>query len=319
MGFSRIISAALAFQVGRRQYPQEVQKLELYDDILKDLRNRCVILYDTITKRGWLLDAERAALQIVLHRCKDKGIGNAPDLGLSREQDNVPKVMKRLGNLKLWDALDAETHEEREIFFTSEVKAVRETLVKLGIKAQAEYQRLSSNLIPGPNHTLVGFQYTGAVVHPHNLDPLTVDLESSCGSWPRIAQRELAATILFGRNFQEIFVSNEDPDLCRKFHKMPAGKDYLAVESCFALRIMGNTPLLITGAKSLSSACPNSISEAEHCPCNIALHAVEIRSGDGHKKPPYLNLETGAILIGRPSISTMLSRLTPERKPTIIS
>ena len=101
---------------------------------------------------------------------------------------------------KLWDDWDSTKNEKTEVLFATEVKNIREKLVRLAIQAQVEYRRLNSR------KQVIGFEYKGVVETPENLHALKEDLAPMCGDWPKIAHRQLSATILFGRNFQEILV-----------------------------------------------------------------------------------------------------------------
>lgn len=79
--------------MNEKQYAQEVRDLDNYDENIQDLKDRSVILYDTLTQRGWLLDAERATLQILLHRYRKKNGGEGIEFGLADLPHDIRSFM----------------------------------------------------------------------------------------------------------------------------------------------------------------------------------------------------------------------------------
>jgi hypothetical protein len=247
IGLSNSFSSTVTFTVGRKQHAQEVRNLDHYDENLRDLQDRSVILYDTLTKRGWLLDAERATLQILLHRYRTRKGGDGVDFGLANQPLNIRSVMTTNRETKLWDDWDSTKNEKTEVLFATEVKNIREKSVGLAIQAQAEYRRLNSR------KQVIGFEYKGVVETPENLHALKEDLAPMCGDWPKIAHRQLSATILFGRNFQEILVPKENAGLCLRYRRMPSNKSYLAAETEIIRKLIQKMALSLVSTNSYFS------------------------------------------------------------------
>lgn len=115
---------AVPFTIAPTQFAPDVQKLDFYSENLQDLAQRNVILYDTQSCRGWLLNAERVALQIVLHRQEAGRYDKLVDLVLPGARDDIRSAMTANGPKILKKDIDLGSLEEKKIIFALEVKKI---------------------------------------------------------------------------------------------------------------------------------------------------------------------------------------------------
>jgi len=234
VSFSKIIGAGLNFAIGRKQFLPTSRTITDYDDILHDLRDRTVIFYDTATKRGWLIDAERATLQIILHQTKAKTSyvesRTAFQIADPNQLSSATSAMKNNKCVQIgkgWDSVDG---KDTIRWFSTLVKEIREELVALTVKGYSEFQRCYSRTdIHCASRGFVGFEYMALVERASDLQPMKVEPADECGAWPTLAC-DLHAIILLGQNFQEILLPCDTASLCPTFQKLPSERSYLAVE-----------------------------------------------------------------------------------------
>lgn len=201
------------------------------------MRDRSVIFYDTATRRSWLIDAERATLQIILHRSKTRGKNFiAPDVKFeianAKQAASARSAMESNQQVKLREGWDAIKGKKIDIWFSASVKELWEILKALAYKAQSEYKRCFHFADIGVgNKGFVGFEYMGLVESSAELEqqPMKVKLDTDCGEWPDLAN-DLGAVVLLARNFQEVLLPPDEVTLCPKFRKLPSNKSYIATE-----------------------------------------------------------------------------------------
>jgi hypothetical protein len=246
-----------------------------YKDILHDLRGRSVFLYDTATRRSWLIDAERAVLQIILHRSKirahdyiDPGIkfkvANHMEAGSAKSaMESNEQVRLRKG----WDSAEG---KEMDIWFSAIVKEIWEMLKALAFKSQSEYKRCFSladfNL---GSRGFVGFEYMGWVTSSADLEqhPMKVTLDSDCGYWPHLAH-DLGAVVLLARDFQEVLSPRDEVSLCPKFRKLPSQKSYLATEVTTIRKFIEQYSVFNSQKRLSATNITWIVSENVFTPCN---------------------------------------------------
>jgi hypothetical protein len=234
ISFSKIVGAGLNFAIGRKQFLPTLRTITDYDDILNDLRDRRVIFYDTATKRGWLIDAERATLQIILHRTKAETSYTESTTAFQIADPNqlssaasAMKSNKRVQIGKSWDSVEG---KDTIRWFSTLVKEIREELVALNEKGHSEFQRCYPRTdIHCASPGFVGFEYMALVEKTSDLQPMKVEPANECGAWPTLAC-DLHAVILLGQNFQELLLPCDTVSLCPNFQRLPSERSYLAVE-----------------------------------------------------------------------------------------
>ena len=235
LSFAKMVGAGLNFMLRRKQFSPICPEINDYRDILDDLRGRSVIFYDTLTKRGWLIDAERATLQVMLHRTKmrvnEPTTMNRFAIAVPEQASSAKWAMEVNQGVKLGKGWDATKGKETDVWFSAKVKDIREELIALADLSRSEFNRCFPRAgLNLRNKGFIGFEYKALV--DTSIDPrlpMKVEPNPDCGAWPDLAY-DLRAVILLAQNFQEILVPLESALLCPKFQRLPTEKSYLAVE-----------------------------------------------------------------------------------------
>lgn len=295
---SKIVGVSVPFAIAPTQFAPQVQKLELYEENLRDLAERNVVLYDTNTHRGWLLDAERVALQIILHRQQDEVYDKDALLDVATPDCKVRAVMMANRMKKLGKDTDLSSMEEKDVLFALEVRKIREKLVQLALAAQVEFRRISQSV--GSRRKVIGFEYIDLVRAPEIAKPLSNTLKSSYGEWTKFAHSQLCATVLFAKDFQEILQPRDVSKICRSYRRVPSHGSYLAAETSLVKKLVETQALSITGTDSLYPTCNNLHDESSQCGC---IRVQSMRQGNATSAEILADLdeEHGALIFGQRS------------------
>jgi hypothetical protein len=309
--FSKVVGLSLNFQIGRKQTSQSTRPIKDYRDILRDLRDRSIILYDTATRRGWLIDAERATLQIMLHRSKARKNYVAPDVGFEianpAQAASAQSAMESNQQVKLREGWDAAEGKKIDIWFSTSVKEIWEILNALAYKTQSEYKRCFplADLNLG-NKGIVGFEYMGLIESSAELEqqPMKVKLDSDCGAWPDLAN-DLGAVILLAKNFQEVLLPLDEVSLCQKFRRLPSNKSYLAIEAATIRKLIKKSNTLSSQKRLTATNMEWIVSENVFTPCSqrngdcSCRRVQELRKLSSSRSESLGELwESGAIIFG---------------------
>lgn len=213
VSFSRYLGLSMSFTINRRNISPVINKDPECYDILHELSEMSIIFYDSADDRAWLIDAERAVLQILQHSYQARPGHFKPGADLTfanhiNDSNLVRSVMVANGTKVIREGLDPETGEKRDIPFSKPVKDLWEKLKNLGNIAQEQYRNsLHSSDFHLGKRTLYGFDYLGLVHSTADLEehPMKKSLLPGCGQWPDLAD-SLGATILLGQNFQELLL-----------------------------------------------------------------------------------------------------------------
>jgi hypothetical protein len=234
----------MTVSINRRNFSPLINKKPDYFDILDGLRDMKVVLFDTETSRGWLLDAERVVLQIILHCYQERPdrfkTGAEIAYAQPHEPDSVRMAMEENRKALIREGIDAATGEEKEIPFTKMVKEVWEKLRVLGGIARKEAKEAMHSADFGMgNKVLYGFDYRGLVesMGQHEIHPMRQRLMADCGQWPDMID-DLEATVLLGRNFPEILLPRDKAILCQRFYRLPSNMSYLAADAGIIDRLL---------------------------------------------------------------------------------
>ena len=323
----------MAFTINRRNISPLINKDPDYFDILHELSEMSVIFYDSVTERAWLIDAERAVLQILLHSHQARPGHFKPGISLAFARHDDPKsvhaVMVKNGTTVVRDGLDAETGEQRNIPFSKPVKDLWEKLKNLGNIAQDQYQKsLHSADFHIGKRVLYGFEYLGLVHSTAELEkhPMKKRLVPGCGQWPDLAD-SLGATILLGDNFQEILLPRPESILCRGIDRLPSGMSYLAADAQILHRLMDRhgkrdnlfrlTPSDLTWM--VESPFPTCTTRhVDYCSCNVVQELKRTRivrdSGTANTLGSWQN---GAIIFGNRSYRLKKRKHGAEFQPRL--
>ena len=295
-----------------------------------------VILYDTETHRGWLIDGERAVLHILLHRSKiketDYESGKELCFACPREMSSVREAMKT-NREALWrKGFDPESGKSMEVIFSSLVKEALEVLRGLAAVAKRDYKKSTHRENFGMERkTIVGFEYMDMVRSPSELEnhPLELKLEGDCGKWPELAE-DINAVFLLARNFQEILIPYEESKLCPKFRKLPCERSYLAAEAGIIQRFLVQCQRSASNCWRLTrrdmtwipsedpfSICPNH--NKGLCSCSRIQTLKRAQNMKiGISRDSWTSWENGAIIFGSTSDSFIQKLFsTPRQKQAL--
>ena len=313
--FSRYLGLGLTFTINRRNIPPLVNKDPDYHDILHELSEMSVVFYDNATDRAWLIDAERAVLQILQHsyRARPGHFKPGVDLAFARHDDHtesVRAVMMANGTKVIRESLDAETGQKRNITFSKSVKDLWEKLKNLRNIAQEEYQKsLHSSDFHLGKRALYGFEYMGLVQSTAELEkhPVKTRLMSGCSQWPDLTD-SLGATVLVGKNFQEILLPQPGSVVCPDFYRPPSGMSYLGADARIIHRLADRhgarghlfrlTPSDLTWTvESPFSTC--TAQDVGYCSCNLIQELKRVRNiRDTETTDTLGSWQNGAIIFG---------------------
>ncbi|KAH9864278.1 hypothetical protein J1614_010212 [Plenodomus biglobosus] len=294
---SKIIGFTIGFTIAETQFAPPIRSLSTYPKVLCDLAERNIILYDTATQRGWLVDAERAVYQILLHRAQGGQYGEDVMLEYLASEDNIRSIMELNGKKELGKPLNMESMANEAIYFAAEVGKIRDKLCEWAFAGQAEYLRINKD--PCYQVGVVGFEYRNVVDVPEIATPLWQKLRNSSGGWPKIAHHQLCATILFAKGFQEIFLPSNTKSLCGLFHTAPSYSSFLAVETKQVQKLIASKSLAIHGCDydSLYPRCTSSQDRPFNCNCK---RVWDLHTGGTTPSRIQEELEStnGAIILG---------------------
>ncbi|KAF2024047.1 hypothetical protein EK21DRAFT_118197 [Setomelanomma holmii] len=307
LGLPKVGSVTAVITIAPRHYSQEVQKMENYDEILRDLRSRFVVLYDIQAQRGWLLVAERVMLGIILHRYESRNSVVPTDHWLKDEPYDIRDTMRKQAKTTLWKDVDVATGDEKDVYVAAEVKIIRTLLLKRSLESINHWRQRKDGLGSGAT-LLAGFDYRTFVETPANADTHECRLQSSCGTWPKDVYRRLGAIVMFGSNFQELLAPRLTIGLCPRYHTMPSGKGYLAAEASLIQEIVEAKKLSLRAAK-YESNCPFVAKSEDHCFCYNIFAIEDYCPGPMDEHLKSLTNDKGAVIIGERKGKT----LTRER------
>jgi len=273
LSFSRMGGVSIPFTISRKQYNSSKREPTDYDDVLEDLRSRNAILYDTRSQRGWHIDAERAVLQIIYHRSKSRTnyIDQDGLFQMSTTEKAVRTAMKENERVKLRRAWHATKGEEIDVWFSAEVKEIRDIIMNLQIEARTEYNRC----IRGNDRKVVGFDYKG-LVESLQQTAMQVEMDDACGLWPKFTN-DIGAVVLLAKSFPEVLSPRKQLDLCPRYRQLPSHKSYLAIEAKAVQQLMdknldterlgrltANNMFLIDSMITFTGCCDP---EGQNCAC----------------------------------------------------
>lgn len=320
VGFSKLIGINLTFKLSKRTPKKPEFNPVNYNDILRDLRQRHVILYDTGSKRGWMINGERATLQIILHRVKcrqndfaDPGI--KMEVADPRRAASVKEAMEANKKVKLREDVDVSDGTTKDVLFCSAVQEIWERLRALTYAIACEYhESLVHNIF---QKRVIGFEYRGLVYSYPDQEPAHREtLNNDCGRWPDLV-RDLGAVVLFGTNFPSVLQPCGSIPRCLNCRDLPSGKSLLAVSADLILNLQKKHkgPLAGSGMSWIDSddafaPCTDAIGAL--CIC-MRAQELGIRA-NGHKNGE-VSPECAIIFGARPSrkLSRRTAILTSEQ------
>lgn len=328
VSFSQYLGLSMSFAINRRNISLAVNKYPEYHDILHELSDRLVVLYDTADHRGWLIDAERAVLQILLHSSKVRpGYWKSDvrfEVARSDQAKSVHAAMCRNGKLIMREGLDAETGKFREVPFSRTVKELWEKLRNLADIAKEHYQKsLHSSDLGFGKRAIYGFEYMGLVHSTGQAEkhPMKARLMSHCGQWPDLTD-SLGAAVLLGRNFGELMSPGPNAAICPRFQTLPSSMSYLAADAKIIKRLLDRhsspqTPWRLTATNMVWMVIQDPFKNCKNhpsscCSCNVVQRVKKANNCTNLIKRDSLSQwEEGAVIFGR---TDYLSQLVKKNK-----
>jgi hypothetical protein len=285
-----------------------------------------MIFYDTATRRGWLIDAERATLQILLHRSKTRRNYVLPngkfEIADSKHALSAQSAMESNQQVILREGWDAAEGKKMDVWFSAAVSETLETLKVLAYKTQSEYKRCFqlANFNVG-KRGIVGFEYMGLVDSSTELEhhAMKVQLDRDCGAWPDLAN-DLGAVVLLARNFQEVLSPRDKELLCPNFRRLPLEKSYLATEVITIRKLLERFSTDSVQKRLTATNMTWIVSENVFAPCDqqngasCSCKRVQELSKTCHSKSQTLGepWDQGAIIFG----AKATNRLQKEGRET---
>lgn len=299
-----------------------------YDDILDDLSQRNVILYDTQTQRGWLIDAERTTLQVILHRivARLKGYTNVGIQCAETRSDpaSVRLAMHKNRDIELRSGFNSTRSESQPVIFHNCVRSILERIEALAEvsedlieQSKTEVSRVPHNLgLARPR--LIGWEYMDIVKGAPEPRPKEIDPKATCGSWPVLAESVRAMT-LFANGFQDVLTPAQSALMCPSFRTLPRDSCLLGVEVSTLRRFTRakhGAPLQFLGTCMtwMPTAHLFKPCSAPQCSCERIQRLRRSKRGEG-KYSGELESE-GAIIFGKnPSrAASFLRKLRPSEE-----
>ncbi|KAE8137306.1 hypothetical protein BDV38DRAFT_88339 [Aspergillus pseudotamarii] len=210
-----------------------------YMSKLKWLKNKYIVLWDEVGKRGWLVNGTSALLHLV---CASLAIDNHnefssfivfnPSMLQSKDRHrpfSALQVLLNPANLQL------KVHPEGEDYFRFQDYVLKfyETLEKMFDHQMA----ITSDIASSPRSQLEGWDFTDIVMERDPIYPRGTTLDTPGRSWVELT-RAVHAVTLFGRNFGEIIQPIRS---CSEWVKLPFYRSYLAVSDFDLQNIMLST------------------------------------------------------------------------------
>lgn len=321
LGFSQWATIEATLAMGKHD-GYKVQKPDSYDTLLDDARNMPVVLYDTSQHRATQTNAEDLILQVLLHRRAlpqaPAHVGGASIKNHSMDAIEYAVTDRRIRTTNATMMINAERIMGRRIQlgspggtlvrFKDEVQRLYDTLDGLLQTSVCNRTGTSSLKIALPWARRVhGWEYMALVnstAHRY-LNPKSVDLRSSSGSWCDYLQ-DAEGLVLFGSNFGDIIRPTGSGSWCRACLTLPKGSDYLtvridAIEALHGKHGCPKDPQRLTG-----SGWALQLHENIFQPCGQAHYCGERRVAELVQLPPHKRMtipqslpSNGAIIIGR--------------------
>jgi hypothetical protein len=209
------------FTINRVQFPFS----EVYSQILRDTSREAALLYDTDSKRGWVVPK----LYLLLHMCHTH-------MAIRKEHDAIPSVSDKIDPKSLVDTLDGKGDlvlygvEPDELRFRTLLRGLNVNLLTAALKTQTPKK-----------DTLYGFDFIDMVERPGK------------GAWMRSAtikngesyvveMANLVDAVIIGACFQNVIQSriqmaSASPSKCIS---VPSGFDYLTVPVSCLMKLVSD-------------------------------------------------------------------------------
>jgi hypothetical protein len=305
IGVQQIGTGILDFRLGAKDGNFHVPRLGRYSKIVSASEKTPIMLYGTKEQRSWLVFASDVLLHMIQHRHRldpFKVEGKTVRLDTTVTPGSSAKTI-------LMKNEKSRISDEQDYTFKTlvvDIWGILESLVD-------QNTRRSQNMSGAPvkasfQEVLQGYEYNAVVEDRSPFILKEQELNKTSGGWPSLI-RDINALVLFADSFGEVILPTDSAksSLCRSWHTMPSGMDYMATTSkvlkdlysvagCRTTRsYLSSTQLRWHRGESLVfEACADTLA----CRCN-RLQQIIPKASIGFIVPPGLLEDEGAVIFGK--------------------
>ncbi|ETS81751.1 hypothetical protein PFICI_06753 [Pestalotiopsis fici W106-1] len=301
LGIQQIVTAQVEMSVGKRVGTFAFRRQGSYEKILRFASKTPIVLFDTDTRRGWLVPAVAVMLHVVQRAIHSNPTGSGKDKLLSFRGTVLQTLLE----------LRDECPVTGEDSLADEISTIFNIIDRM-IEINAEEDTAKEKPVRGTLRSAIyGFEFMDLIDQPSPIHRKKLYMHNTHGGWPALAH-DIDALVLLGNGFGEIMLPIE-PSLCPSWTTMPLGQDFLAstVETLSDLYKKAGSKdwkYLTTqklqwhrGASALFEACK---SDNSHCNC-VRLQRIVPKEVVGHViGPGPVETAQGAVIfgeVGRPT------------------
>ena len=313
------VNIGISARRGQHHTPVKGPESSDYLLTLRRIKRYNVVLYDTCSKRAWLVDGASAVLHITctqLHSTEFISDLNLLGTGLARYASNDKSSFDVLRDMKIRRSIiRRETYDgdNSEGASNGDDNVWRfEDLVALNCNYLLKIQEHQNHPPSGidvrftDRDRLEGWSFCDVVEQQDLMEPRMVYLQPSGRGWSDYTRRVRAITLM-GRGFGDLITPASNSEVCSSWKVVPQGRDYLVttIEILRAnMRFHGGTgefPTYIADGIRWHSAEP----PFEQCQCpSTRCHPVQVlypKTSLWVKQPqlPLQDCSSGAIIFGQ--------------------
>lgn len=255
ISLGKIIGGALTFARGNREKAlHNPANKEAYFKNLEKMMNSYVVLYDTRSRRAWLVYAIQALLHSVQAYLRTTApAGSVPDLTIagdlppnSIDASTALRLLQDHGNMRI-DVGQSGAHTRREdpsISKDEDTCRLRDVVVDRLEKLELMLSHVSDTrsatsvgirIRLSPRRNLVGYDFMQVVEESIHADPRIAELHADGEGWG-VFVRWIGAPVLFGKDFGSLLepTQGRGHDPCTHCHwncDVPEGRDILSVST----------------------------------------------------------------------------------------
>lgn len=228
-------------------------------EVIRELSGWPVLLYDTQSERGWLIDAARAALHILRflvgrYESVEGSSFRIEDFKYADPTKGGAEAVAKLNeNRNLVLLSDQDLEDATKIVETTVGKKVNNVIVDyfeqmLATLSKAKKERWSI-FLPNDKSKLEGWRFGDIVQEKRHIEAVACKIDSTAEHWHRFI-RQINAIVLFGKWFGEII--RPSSDVCQAFETLPLKQGCIAVSVPLLRYLIGDNgdmdvvPILMT-------------------------------------------------------------------------
>lgn len=316
-GFQQIGVASLDVRFGLKDGKSHFQRAGPYERTIQLAEGSPIVLHDVEGRRSWLVPATNVMLHIVQHRhhlnpFQVEGKPLSLDTTIAAGSSAKEALLKYRTQV---------LYEDDNYTFMDDILntwSILELLLDQNISRQREAPGVR---IPNPLHeSLYGFEFKSVVNQDAVFKLKKTTISRNHGGWSKLIE-DTDALVLFANGFGDVILpaGASNQDLCRKWRRVPHGKDYLTTTTNM-LQILfdkagsrKDRKYLTTKSKLRwhqgSSALFNGCQDMTTCDCT-RLQQLIPESATKSAQPPTSIADEGAVIFGHPEPRSVPLRST---------